>query len=681
MKTNSFITNNHLSKKAIIYIRQSTMHQVLTHKESLKMQYSLKDQALQYGWRKEQIEIIDSDLGVTATSSENREGFKYILAEVALEKVGIIFSYDATRLSRNCSDWYQLLDICSFRGCLIGDTDSIYDPKVMNCRLLLGIKGQLAELELNTIKSRLIAGRDNKAKRGELAVKLPVGLVRHQKKVEKDPNLEVQHIINLLFSTFFRVKSASATLNFFNQKVLLIPRYNEFNKLCWKKPTRSDILCFLKNPAYAGTYAFGKTQSISCDKDFRKKRSKTMSQENWKYTIHNQYPCYISWEQYQQIQSILKENLNVYLKNSSGTPKKGSALLQGLVYCGKCGHKMVVEYNKGKTYICNHLNRNFGGGLCQTILAIGIDEKVTEAFFDVISDISLNAYDKIISKKEQDIMQLNTVREQKIKRLKYECQLAENRYNQADPNNRLVSDELEKRWESALIELKNAEQETAYDTNKFVPIPNDLKDAFIDIGKKLPLIWNKNVLDFKNKKQFLRCLIDKVVLNRVKCDEVTTRIVWKGGEVTALSMPLKVHALKDVSHYETIRNIIVTAYSEHKTDTQIAQILNERNFKTPSLEPMTSEFVQRWRLTYRIVRPRGGTNAPLFKGLLTIRQLCDLLNLPRYWIGDRIRNGQIRVLKHKQQGCYVFPNTKETVKKFKLLVAGKVRSLNFLKEY
>ena len=403
MNTNSFITNNHLIKKAIIYIRQSTMHQVLTHKESTKLQYDLKNKALQQGWPDKQIEIIDSDLGITGTSAENREGFKYIMAEVALGNVGIIFSYDATRLSRNCSDWYQLLDLCSFKKCLIGDIDSIYDPNIMNCRLLLGIKGQLAELELSTIKNRLIAGRDNKAKRGELTMKLPIGFIRNdQKKVEKDPNLEVQNIINFLFKTFFRVKSASMTLNVFNKEGLLIPRYNEFKKLYWKKPSRSDISCFLKNPAYAGTYAFGKTQSIPCNNNPHRTKNKLMSQENWKHTIQDQYPGYIDWGQYQQIQKILKENSNIFQGQGRGTPKHGSALLQGLVYCGRCGYKMVVEYNKGKAYICNHLTRTFGEKLCQVIFASEIDEKIINIFFDVVNDISLNAYKKIAQKKEEN---------------------------------------------------------------------------------------------------------------------------------------------------------------------------------------------------------------------------------------------------------------------------------------
>lgn len=682
MTTNLFITNNHLIKKAIIYIRQSTMQQVLTHQESLKLQYDLKNKALQYGWRNEQIEIIDSDLGITGTSIENREGFKYILAEVALGNIGIIFSYDATRLSRNCSDWYQLLDICSFKKCLIGDIDSIYDPSTMNCRLLLGIKGQLAELELSTIKNRLIAGRDNKANRGELILKLPVGFIRNeQKKVEKDPNLEVQHIIDVLFKTFFRFKSASMTLNVFNKEGLLIPRYDEFKKLYWKKPSRSDILGFLKNPAYAGTYVFGKTQAVTCNNNPHRLKNKKMLQENWKYIIHDKYPNYISWLQYQQIREILKENSNIFQGKSRGTPKKGSALLQGLVYCGHCGYKMVVEYNIGKTYICNHLTRQFGEPICQNIFASAVDEPIVNVFFDVINNISLNSYEKIIKKKEEEISQLNKVREQKIKRLKYEAQLAANRYNQADPNNRLVADELENRWEHALIELKNAEQDNLQRIDKPTPIPNELKEAFIDLGKKLPLIWNKNILDNKHKKQFLRCLIDKIILTRVRPDKVDIRIVWKGGEVSTISVPLKVRAYKNLSNYNEMKEIIINAHADRKTDKEIAFILNQKNFTTPSLMPITSDVVQRLRLSRRIIRPRGGTQAVRIKGFLTIRQLCDLFNLQRHWITDRIHNGKIKVIKDKQHGCFVFPDTKTARKQFKLFVEGKLNGLNFLEGY
>ena len=656
------------------------MQQVVTHKESTKLQYNLKSKALQQGWANKQIEIVDSDLGITGTSVENREGFKYIMTEVALGNVGIIFSYDVTRLSRNCADWYQLLDLCSFKKCLIGDIDGVYDPSVMNCRLLLGIKGQLAELELNTIKNRLIAGRDNKAKRGELTMKLPVGFIRNdQKKVEKDPNLEVQNIINFLFKTFFRVKSASMTLNVFNKEGLLIPRYNELKKLYWKQPSRSDISCFLKNPAYAGAYAFGKTQLIPCNNNPHKTKNKVMSQENWKHIIQDQYPGYIDWEQYQQIQKILKENSNIFQGQGRGTPKDGPALLQGLIYCGHCGYKMVVEYNKGQAYICNHLTRTFGEKLCQVIFASEIDEKIVNMFFDVINEISLNAYEKIALKKEENIKQLNEIKDLKIKRLKYDAQLAENRYNQADPNNRLVADELEKRWEYTLIELKNAEQNNLEKSQELIPIPVELKESFIELGKQLPSIWNQTIINNKHKKQFLRCLIDKIILTRVNMNIVNMRIIWKGGEVTALSTPHKVHAYKHLSNYNEMKNIIINAHAAQKSDHEIAAILNQQNFTTPKLKLITSDVVRYLRLYCRITRPRGGTKAVKIKGYLTVRQLCNLFNVQRYWITDRIYNGKIKVKKDKQQGCYVFPNTKIAKEKIKLFIAGKLNSLNFLR--
>ena len=273
------------------------------------------------------------------------------------------------------------------------------------------------------------------------------------------------------------------------------------------------------------------------------------------------------------------------------------------------------------------------------------------------------------------------MRDLKIKRLKYDAQLAENRYNQADPNNRLVADELEKRWEHALIELKNAEQNNLQKPQELIPIPAELKKSFIDVGKKLPLIWNNSIVNNSHKKQFLRCLIDKVILTRIKMDQVNIRIVWKGGEVTALSTPHKVHAYKHLSNYNEIKNIIISAHAEKKNDEEIAYILNNQNFTTPSLKPITQDVVQRWRLSHRLMRYKGGKNIVKVKGFLTIRQLCDLFNLQRHWITDRIHNGKIKVIKDKQLGCYVFPDTKTAMNKFKLFVGGKINSLNFIRGY
>jgi len=262
MPTSELITPQHLARKALIYVRQSSPHQVLSHQESQRLQYALAEHAVALGWRPEDVHTIDADLGLTATAAEHRQGFKDVVAQVTLGEVGIILSYEVARLARNCSDWYPLLDLCGYRGCLIADDDGIYDPGSANGRLLLGLKGQLSEYELHTIRARLTAGLLNKARRGELALQLPVGLVRDALgRVTKDPNREVQDRVQLVFTTFLEVRSASKVLQHFNARSLSLPRRDRFGDVVWKQPTVAALLAILKNPAYAGAFVYGRTRT------------------------------------------------------------------------------------------------------------------------------------------------------------------------------------------------------------------------------------------------------------------------------------------------------------------------------------------------------------------------------------------------------------------------------------
>src|SRR6266568_1316479 len=264
MNTSELVTPQHLQHKAIIYIRQSTPHQQISNQESLRLQYALHQRAQMLGWHPDDIEIIDADLGLTGASAQHRTGFQELVTKVSLGQVGIILSCEVTRLSRNCSDWYPLLDVCGYRGCLIADNDGIYDPGSANGRLLLGLKGQLSELELHTIRARMTAGLLNKAERGALALQLPVGLVRDVTgTVRKEPHREVQDRLDLVFTTFLRVKSASKVLQFFNAHDLHLPRRDRFGDIIWKKPTVAAILQILKNPAYAGAFVYGKTRGVA----------------------------------------------------------------------------------------------------------------------------------------------------------------------------------------------------------------------------------------------------------------------------------------------------------------------------------------------------------------------------------------------------------------------------------
>jgi DNA invertase Pin-like site-specific DNA recombinase len=355
MIISELVTPQHLQKKALIYIRQSTPHQQISNQESLRLQYALQERAQGLGWHADDVEIIDADLGLTGTCALHRTGFQELVAKVTLGQVGIILSVDVTRLSRNCSDWYPLLDVCGYRCCLIADNDGIYDPGSANGRLLLGLKGQLSELELHTIRARMTAGLLNKAKRGELVLTLPVGLVRDAlDRVHKDPHQEIQDRLDLIFTTFLRLRSASKVLGFLNAHDLGIPRRDRLGDIIWKKPTGAAILQILKNPAYAGAFVYGRTRAVRKDPTSPRARQVRLSVEEWKFRVNDVYPAYISWEVFERIQDMLLDNYAEYDRNKTrGVPRKGSALLHGMVYCGECGHKLVVQYKGGTRYLCN----------------------------------------------------------------------------------------------------------------------------------------------------------------------------------------------------------------------------------------------------------------------------------------------------------------------------------------
>ena len=419
MITSELITPSHLARKAIIYIRQSTPHQVLTNRESLRLQYALEQRALNLGWRPDDIEIIDTDLGLTAASAQHREGFKDVISQITMGQVGIILSCEVTRLSRNCSDWYPLLDLCGYKNCLIADRDGIYDPGSPNGRLLLGLKGQISEMELHTIRARMTAGLLNKARRGELALKLPTGLIRDGGgKVLKDPHLEVQERIDLVFATFLQRKSACKVLRFFNEQDLLLPRRDRFGDLVWKKPTVSAIRSILKNPAYAGAFVYGRTRTTRDPSG--KTKQKRLPMEEWRICVKDKYPAYVSWETFEKIQSILRDNYAEYDRNKSrGVPRPGTALLHGIVYCGECGHKMVVQYKGSTRYICNYLRQQYDTPVCQYIPADVVDACAVEAFFQALSPVELNVYARAVAAQQDADEQIDRAHRQQLERLRY----------------------------------------------------------------------------------------------------------------------------------------------------------------------------------------------------------------------------------------------------------------------
>ena len=683
MTTSDLITPSHLSRKALIYIRQSSPNQAISNQESLHMQYALHQRAAELGWPETAIDIIDSDLGLTAASAEHREGFKEALAQVTLGQVGIILSFDVTRLSRNCSDWYPLLDLCGYRNCLIADRDGVYDPGSPNGRLLLGLKGQISELELHTIRARMTAGILNKARRGDLALVLPAGLVRDSDgTVHKTPNTEVQSRLSLIFDTFLQVRSASQVLRAFNRDNLKVPRRNRFGDIVWRKPTVSALLSILKHPAYAGAFTYGRTRTIRTGPGPHQARQKLMSQSEWRICVKDKYPAYISWDTYEQIQAMLKENYAEYDRNRTrGVPRPGKALLHGMVACGECGHKMVVQYKTGTRYLFNYLRQQYGVPVCQYIPADPIDDAVVQAFFEALSPLELDAYSEVVQAQRQRADALDLAQRQQLQRLHYQLELAERQFNQVDPANRLVAAELERRWENALREVKTAQE--AYDATQGKPtalptLSAQLKSAFEAIGQNLPEVWSQDTLSQAQKKALLRCLIDKVVVHRSRRDTVETRIVWKGGDVTTLELPIHVGSFNELSGSDELEQHILELHGQGLDDESIAERLTAQGYRSPlDTTRFLPNTVKCLRLKHKAFVTRSQSHPRRIPGFLTISQAAAALGCSPHWFYYQIKKGTIMINRDQTTGLYLFPDTPDILEQFRNLQAGHLDRLSF----
>jgi DNA invertase Pin-like site-specific DNA recombinase len=682
MNASEAIQPSHLTRLAIVYVRQSSPHQALANQESLRLQYDLQQRACAAGWDASQVRVIDTDLGRTGRNAEGRPGFQEVVALVNQELVGIIFAYDVTRLARNCTDWYQLLDLCSFRHCLVGDQDGIYDPVTPNGRLILGLKGLISELELHTLRARLTAGLLNKAQRGELALTLPVGLLRDQLgRVFKHPDQEVQRRLNLVFTSFLQVKAACQVVRFFNDRNLLLPRRERFGDLNWRQPTVPAILSILKNPAYAGAFVYGRTRAVPRAAAPHQRVQKPLPIDQWKVCQHDKYPAYIPWKTFETIQAMIRDNHSEYDRNKTrGVPRPGKALLHGIVYCGECGHKMVVQYKGRPCYLCNYLRQQYQVPVCQNLPADPIDAHVVAAFLQALSPAELDLYSKAVTALRHDEEQVRQAQQQQIERLRYQARLAERQYNQADPDNRLVAGELERRWEAALRELQDAEARLRIDQQQ-PRVPEALspeeRQAFLQAGKKIPDLWRQGSLTPQQQKAFLRCLVDKVVVRRAAPDTLQVRIVWRGGDTTDAALPVTVGALARLSSGKKMEQEILRLTKAGRTDADIANLLTRQGHRSPKHTTVLLSTVRIIRLRHRLFRNRSQSHPRRIPGCLTVPQLATVLGTTKFWIYDRIHNGTIQMTRDHSSGLYLFPDQPKTITLFKQLQTGKVQQLRF----
>ena len=658
------IQPTHLERKAVVYIRQSTPHQVVSNQESLRLQYALCQRARDLGWHEADIDVIDADLGLSGASAAHRSGFQELVGRVGLSEVGMILSVDVTRLARNCSDWYPLLDICGLRGCLIADRDGVYDPGSANGRLLLGLKGTISELELHTIRSRLTAGLIAKAERGELALTLPVGLVRDPAGVVlKDPDMAVQDRLGLVFELFLKLRSVAKVMRMLNDRGLDLPRQDRHGELHWARATVAAVATILKNPAYAGAFVYGRTRMRDTAPDGRPlvKAKAARPLEDWRIVVKDRYPAYIDWATYEKIRSIVSDNRAEYMRTKTrGIPRDGELLLHGIVWCGRCGHKMYVRYKGGGEYVCNHLRTHSGLPTCQHIRAEAVDAAVADAFLTALAPAELDALSRARRAQNKVDGALRANAEREVERTRYAAALAQRQYNRVDPDNRLVAAELERRWESALMDLRAAEAalsaQSAQQTTAHVPMGKTFTGKVVALAGRLPQIWADPATTDAHHKALLRCLVDKVVLDRTP-ESALVRIVWRGGAVTEVEVRMRVTAIAKLARGAEMRTRLLELAKAGMPDDEIAGVLTTEGHRsancTDKVLPVT---VARIRRAEGITKPpshRRWTHAP---DVLSTTALAAKLGIPVNWLYVQIRKKRL-LIDPQPTGAYLFPDT------------------------
>jgi DNA invertase Pin-like site-specific DNA recombinase len=674
MTTSEHIQPDHLRRQAVVYPRQSSPQQVLNHQESLRLQYALAERARAFGWDASSVQIIDADLGVTGSSSAGRPGFQELVARVNLGQVGIIFAYDVTRLARNCTDWYQLLDLCGYRRCLVGDQEAIYDPATPNGRLILGLKGLIAELELHTIKTRLHAGLISKARRGDLAQSLPVGLVRDPSgRVVQHPDQEVRERIAFVFALQLRVKSIHGVVREMVAARLLLPRRErgrDDGAIVWRRPTAAAISVLLRNPAYAGTFVYGRTRFLPRVPG-GPPRKHPLPPEEWQFMVPDKYPAYIDRDTFATIQAILRDNYQEYSRRRSrGVARSGTALLQGLAYCGHCGRKMTVQYHAAPRYLCSGHKEQGGGPECQRIPIPPVEAWVVRSFWEALAPAELDRYDAAVAALDEQRLQLRRARDLQLKRLRYEAGLAEKQYRLVDPENRLVAAELERRWEQALQALCRAEEEAQAPEPTIEPLTTELRQQLDEVRPTLRQMWDKGALSNIRKKELLRTLIDKVVLQRSGGDRCEVRIVWKGGDWTTAVLELPVVTYAGMASGEKLVCEVLQRARDGQSDEQIAAEMTAAGYHAPLKKCLSVDSVVRIRHQHGVYSRKTEFLRHGLTGWITLGQAVERLGEHKSWAYYLIRKKRLLIDRDPEIGLYLVRDTKRVLKELKELLRG-----------
>jgi DNA invertase Pin-like site-specific DNA recombinase/transposase-like protein len=609
------VTASHLARAALVYVRQSTLSQVERNRESTARQYDLAARATKLGWPARAVRVIDDDLGVSGASVSGRTGFAELAAQVGLGEVGIVLALEVSRLARNNSDWYKLLDLAGMTDTLIADADGVYHPALFNDRLLLGMKGTMSEAELHILRARLDGGIRNKAARGELRRGLPVGLIWADEGIELHPDEAVSGVLAAIFEHFATAGSVRATWLWLREQGLRFPlqpaAYVKGSDIVWVEPTYHAVHNVLTHPAYAGAYVFGRTrmQRYVGDDGALRTRRRRLPRGEWEVLIENHHPGFIDWQTYQSNQARIGQNIRPMAHEpGTGAVREGCALLQGLATCGTCGRKLAVYYDGPHKatpgYYCTGTGQLVEGRDTRHMRVGGaaIDTAVAHAFMAALAPMALRACLVAAETLEHGHDGALEQWRRQVETARYQAARAERHYRAVDPDNRLVARGLEADWEHALADLAAAQSTLArHESARPKNLTEAERTAIASLGDNLDAVWSAPSTTDKDRKQLLHTLLDEVNIT-IERDRAGGRgslvLRWKGGAISELSVPIKRSPPEIRTDEDTVE--LVRRLAVHYPDATIAGILNRQGRRSATGLTFTGGRVQGLRHHWHI---------------------------------------------------------------------------------
>ncbi len=651
---NDKIQSFHQQKMALIYLRQSTMHQVMHNQESTNRQYALEQKALQYGWDPTRIRIMDGDLGQSGNSTSKREDFKLLVAEVSMDKVGAIFVLEASRLSRSSADWNRLLELCSLTRTLIIDQDGCYDPAQFNDQLLLGLKGTMSQAELHLIRARLYGAKLNKAKRGELRFPIPVGYIYDdQGNIIFDQDAQVCHIIQLLFSVFKEKKTAYAVVQYFGSNNILFPKRayggRWKGKLIWGRLIHARALSILKHPFYAGVYTFGRYKTVKKINQHGEIISTTKRQpmDQWPVLIKDHHPQYITYDQYQHnIQQLQDNRTNTPDQFLAGPPREGATLLQGLLVCGICGRRISIRYKVNKaiipTYECNGRKRQgLTGSSCFSFRANLVDPIIEQKVIQILTPDNVTIALSAMAEMEKRNDSLNRQWEMNIQRCQYQSDIAQRRFEQVDPANRLVAASLEKSWNRELEKLALAKSEYEQQQIKAdTEFPPHKRAQIASLAKEIPTLWNKTT-NLKDKKRIVRLLISDITVSKSNQKKtLSLNMRWQAGPVEQIQVKMPPHAADSIRYPQATVEKVRSLTMQYGDNKKTVAILNEQGVLSATGKTFTRDMIQWIRFKHKMKMPVLKSDDEY-----SVNQVRTIFNVSRHMVYYWIQNNYITARK------------------------------------